>query len=127
MNSHQSIAFSKTTFKLFSSLVPPFYSSLFWSASTNHGRASRRHSRILKTEEEFLLYAYPFFQRFMVLALCHPLIIVFDCENSFQTSDAFQELLPFSIIRRPSFLNITHSHPSALSPNLTGGSFKYTL
>ena len=48
----------------------------------------------------------------MVLALCHPLIIVFDCENSFQPSDAFHELLPFLIIHMPSFLNITHSQPS---------------
>ena len=88
------MSFSKI-FQILSSLIQPFYSSLFRSASTNHGRVSRRHSRILKTEEEFLLYPYPFFQRFMVLACCHPLIIVFDCENSFHPSGAIQESFQF--------------------------------
>ena len=41
------------------------------------------------------LQSYPFSWRFLVLALCHPLIIVFDCENSFHRSGAFHELFPF--------------------------------
>ena len=59
------------------------------------GGVSPCHSRILKTEEEFLLNPYPFFRRFMVLALYHHLIIAFDCENSFHPSGAFHELFPF--------------------------------
>ena len=49
----------------------------------------------LKTEEEFLFNLAPFSSRFMVLASCHPLIIVFDCENSFHPSGAIQESFPF--------------------------------
>ena len=71
MISQQSNVFSKFAFIFFSSLVLPFCSS-FRSISTIDGSVSRRHSRILKTEEEFLLNPYPFFQRFMVLASCHP-------------------------------------------------------
>ncbi len=51
------------------------------------GGVSPCHSRILKTEEEFLLNHYPFFQRCVVQAWCHPLIIV--SENSFKTEDVF--------------------------------------
>ena len=36
------------------------------------------------------LQSYPFSQRFVMLACCHPLIIIFDCENSFHPSGAFQ-------------------------------------
>ena len=66
MNSHQSHAFSKIDFKSFSLLAQPFCFSFSRSISTIHGGVSRRHSRILKTEEEFLLNPYPFFQRCVV-------------------------------------------------------------
>ena len=49
----------------------------------------------LKTEEDFSLNLAPFSSRFMVLACCHPLIIVFDCENSFHPSGAIQETFRF--------------------------------
>ena len=53
-------------------------------------------SHHLKTKEEvFSLNLAPFSSRFMVLAFCHPLIIVFDCENSFHLSGACHELFPF--------------------------------
>src|SRR3954470_10453354 len=65
------------------------------SISTIHGGVSHRHSQHLKTEEEFLLNLAPFSSRFMVLACCHPLIIVLDCENSFHPSGAFQESIQF--------------------------------
>ena len=45
----------------------------------------------LKTEEEFLFNLALFSSRFMVLACCHPLIIVFDCENLFHPSGVIQE------------------------------------
>ena len=86
---------SKIAFKFFSLLIQPLYSSLFRSVSTSHGGVSRRHSRILKTEEEFLLNPYSFSQRGVVQAWCHPLIIVFDCGNSFHSSGAFHELFQF--------------------------------
>mgnify|MGYP005823054723 CR=1 FL=1 len=92
MNCHQSNVFLQDLSNSFI-IGSTFYSS-FRSASTIHG-VSHRHSRILKTEEEFLLNPYPFFHRFMVQAWCHPLIIVLDCENSFHPSDAFRGLLSF--------------------------------
>ena len=49
----------------------------------------------LKTEEEFALQSYPFFQRFVILACYHPLIIVFNCENSFHLSEAIQDSFQF--------------------------------
>ena len=49
----------------------------------------------MKTEEEFLVNLAPFSSRFMVLASCHPLIIVFDCENSFHPYGAIQKSFQF--------------------------------
>ena len=89
MISQQSNVFSKFAFIFFSSLVQPFCSS-FRSISTIHG-GSPHHSQHLKTEEGFLLNLGPFSWRFVVLAWWHPLIIVFDCENSFHPSGAIQE------------------------------------
>ena len=59
------------------------------------GGVSCCHSHLLKTEEEFLFNLAPFSSRFMVLACCHPLIIVFDCQNSFHPSRAIQESSQF--------------------------------
>ena len=56
MNSHQSNVFLRDLSKLFSLLIQPLYSSLFQSVSTIHGGVSRRHSQILKTEEDFYLH-----------------------------------------------------------------------
>ena len=84
---------------------------------------SLRHSRILKTEEEFLFNLAPFSSRLMVLAYCHshhlkieeeflynlaplsskfvvqawyhPLIIVFEIANSFHLSGEIQESSQF--------------------------------
>ena len=85
---------------------------------------SHRHSQHLKTEEEFLLNLGPFSWRFIVLDWCHPLIIVFDCENSFHPSRAIQESLQFDS-PEPIFSELFI--PAFSSPNLTGASFKYSL
>ena len=102
----------------------PFF--LFRSDSTIHDGVSRRHSRILKTGEEFLFNLAPFSSRFVILACCHPLIIIFDCGNSFHPSEAIQESSQFdspkaiiSDLFIPAF--------SYRSPNLTGASFKDSL
>ena len=50
----------------------------------------------------------------MALALCHHLIIVFDCENSFQPSDAFHELFPF-LSSEGHHVIMSHSQLSLLS------------
>ena len=50
------ICLSPRSFKFFSLLIQPFYSSWFRSASTIHGGVSHHHSQILKTEEEFFLH-----------------------------------------------------------------------
>ena len=78
--------------------------------------------RFLKTEEEFLFNLAPFSSRFMILACCHPLIIVFDCQNSFHPSGAIQESFRFDSPKAfisglfiPAF--------SCCSPNLTSASF----
>ena len=55
------------------------------SISTSHGSVSPRLSPHLKTEEEFLFSPYPFFERCAVQTLYHPLVIIFDCDNSFLT------------------------------------------
>src|SRR3954467_15933937 len=89
---------SPRSFKIFSSLIQPFQFSSR-SISTVHGGVSHHHSQHLKTEEEFLLNLAPFSSRFMVLASCHPLIIVLDCENSFHPSGEIQE--SFSLIQEP--------------------------
>ena len=41
------------------------------------------------------LHIYPFSLRFVILACCHPLIIIFDCGNSFQLFGAIQESSQF--------------------------------
>ena len=61
-----------------------------------------------------------------MLALCHPLIIVFDCENSFHLSGAIQDSFQFDspkAIISGLFIPAFSLH----SPNLTGASFKYSL
>ena len=45
------------------------------------------------------LQSYPFSQRCVLLALCHPLIVVFDCENSFHPSRAIQESFQFDSLK----------------------------
>ena len=77
----------------------------------------RRHSQHLKTEEEFLFNLALFSSRFMVLACCHPLIIVFDCENLFHPSGDIQESSRF-VIRSPSIQVYSFSAVSYHSPIL---------
>ena len=106
---------SPRSFKLFLLLAQPLCFSFSWSISTIHGGVSHRHSQHLKTEEVFPLNLAPFSSRFMVLAWCHPLIIVFDCENSFHPSDAFQGLLSFldhpkAIISKDFFIILFQLH-----------------
>ena len=119
------MSFSKI-FQILSSLVQPFYSS-FRSVSTIHGGVSHRHSQHLKIEEEFLLNLAPFSSRFMVLPSCHPLIIVFDCHNSFLTIRSISWVVSISFLRRPSCHNSLSSHFSSRYPNLTGALLKYSL
>ena len=62
----------------------------------------------------------------MILAWCHPLIIILDCENSFHPSGSIQESFQFD----PPEHIISESFIPAFSsryPNLTGASFKYPL
>ena len=85
-----------------------FLLSILPECLNNFGGISCHHSRILKAEEEFLLNLAPFSTRFMVLASCHPLIIVFNCENSFPTHpEHFMSCFHFLIIQRPSFQKIS--------------------
>ena len=81
----------------------------------------------MKTEEEFSLNLAPFSSRFMVLACCHPLIIVLIVTILFLPSGAFHEFFSISFLWRPSCHNSSFSACSYRSPNLTGASFKYPL
>ena len=63
----------------------------------------------------------------MVLALCHPLIILFDCDNSFLTIGSTSWVVSISFLRRPWCHNSSFSACSYRSPNLIGESFKYPL
>ena len=56
---------------------------------------TRRHSWMLKTEEEFLFNLAPFSSRFVILACCHPLIIIFDGENPFHPPGDIQGYFQF--------------------------------
>ena len=125
MNFHQSDAFSKIAFKFFWSLIQPLYSSLSRSVSAIHGGVSRRHSQLLKSEEEFSSKSCSLFWRFMVLASCHP-HNCFDCENSFHPSRAIQESFQFDS-PEPSSRNYSFSAFGSRSSNLTGASLKYSL
>ena len=125
MNYHQSYVFLQDLSNSFHCWLNPLRFSFSRSISTIHG-GSHHHSQHLKTEEEFLLNLAPFSSRFMVLAWCHPLIIVFDCENSFHPSRAIQESLQFDS-PEPIFSELFIPTFSSRSPNLTGASFKFTL
>ena len=81
---------------------------------------------IWRPKKSFPLNLGLFYQRFVVLAWCLPLIIVFNCENFFHPSGAFQESFQFGSPKAiisglfiPTF--------SYCSPNHTGASFKYSL
>ena len=55
-------------------VIPECLYNSWWSFSSSFSAFEDRR--------RISLQSYPFSRRFMVLALCHPLIIVFDCENS---------------------------------------------
>ena len=123
MSYHQSNAFSKIVLKFFSLLALPLrfsfpeVSQQFWCCFLSSS------STILKTKEEFLSNLGPFSRRFVILTCCHPLIIVFDCENSFHPSGVIQSIFSL-ILRSPSSHNYSFHY---CSPNLTGASFKCSL
>ena len=81
-------------FKCFLSLVQPFHF---------HPGVSQQFMmvfpvvilRFWRPKKIFSLNLAPFSSRFMILAYCHPLIIVFDCENSFHPSGAIHESFQF--------------------------------
>ena len=92
---HQSYVFSKVGFKTFFIVVSTSSLFILPECLINYHGGSHHHSQHLKTEEEFFLNLGPFSSRFMTLASCHALIIVFDCENSFHPSRAIQESFQF--------------------------------
>ena len=99
---------SPRSFKFFSLLFQPFYSSWFRSASIIHGGVSHHHYQHLKTKEEFSSKSYQFSQRFVILVWCHPLI------NSFRLREFFSPIRSnswvFSVcFSRAHHLRIIHS------------------
>ena len=99
MHSHQSDVFQDRFQIIFQCWLNLFVFSSFRSVSTIHGGVSRRHSRILKTEEEFLLNPYPFSQRFAVLASYYPLELFHLSDILFLTIWSMSEVLfPFLFI-----------------------------
>ena len=124
MNYHQSNVFLQDLSNSFHRWpnLPIFHPGV----SQQFDGVSHRHSQILKTEEEFPFNLAPFSSRFMILACCHPLIIIFDCGNSFHPSGAIQESFqvdyPESINSGLFILSCQLSFSY-----LTGASFKYSL
>ena len=106
MSYHQSNAFSKIFHILF--IIGSTFLIYIPEYLKIYGGVSCHHSQHLKTKEEFSSKSYPFSQRFVVLAWCHPLIIVFDCENSFHPSGAMQESFQFDSSKGHHF-GIIHS------------------
>ena len=123
MNYHQSNVFLQdlsnsfiidSTFIFF---IMECLNNSWWFSSSFSASADRRRGS---------LKSCPFSWRFMVLAWCHPLIIAFDCENSFHPSGAIQESFQFHspepIISELSILSF-----QLLFWNSCGASFKYPL
>ena len=99
---------------------------IFIPECLNNFGGSRHHSQHVQTEEGFLLNLALFSSRFVVLACCHPIIIVFDCENLFHPSGVIQESSQFDypepIIEDLFILSLQLSFS-----DLTGASFKWSL
>ena len=87
--------------------------------SQQFGGVSHRHSQILKTEEEFLLNLVPFSSRFAILACCHPLIIIFDCENPFSPIRRYSRVFSVRLSGAHHFRRLVHSQLSALVPQIS--------
>ena len=68
-------------------ILPECLNNSWWCFSSKFSDFEDRRRVSLKS--------CPFSWRFMVLAWCHPLIIVFDCENSFHPSGAIHESFQF--------------------------------
>ena len=99
---------------------------IFIPECLNNFGGSRHHSQHVQTEEGFLLNLALFSSRFVILACCHPLIIVFDCENLFHPSGVIQESSQFDypepIIEDLFILSLQLSFS-----DLTGALFKWSL
>ena len=109
------MSFSKIFQILF--IISSTFRFIFRSASIIHGGVSRRHSRILKTEEEFLFNLAPSSSRFVILASSHPLVIVLIVKILFTHPEIFKSLLSL-IIRSPSIQIYSFSVCSYHSPIL---------
>ena len=106
MNYHQSNAFLQD-------LSNSFHRWL--NLSIHHPRVSQQFMVVFlvvilgfEDRRRFFSQSCPFSRRFVILARCHPLIIVFDCENSFHQTGTFHELFPF-LSSKAIFSNIIHS------------------
>ena len=131
---------SPRSFKLFSLLIQPLYSSLFRSVSTIHGGVSRHHSRVCEDRRRVSLKSWFVLLKIHSSSLCHPPIIVFRLWKFFSyPSGAFDEL--FSFLDHPkaiisedffvlsfpnSFSNYSISVPLRSSQYSPGASFKYS-
>ena len=73
-----------STFLIF---IPECLNNSWWCFSSSFSGFEERR--------RLFLHIYPFSLRFVILACCHPLIIVFDCEISFLLSGAIQESFQF--------------------------------
>ena len=114
---------------------PNIFQTLFIVGSTfpffipeclNNFVDSHHHSQHVKTEEGYLLNLAPFSSRFMVLAWCHPLIIVFFVTILFTHPEHFRSLFSL-ILRSPSSQKYSFSAFISRSPYHTGASFKHYL
>ena len=98
-------------------IVGPTFPFFIPVCLNNSWWCTRHHSWMLKTEEEFLFNLALFSSRFVILACCHPLVIVLIVRILFTYPEQFKILLSL-IIRRPSFRDYSFSAFSYHSPIL---------
>ena len=126
MNFYQSYSFSKIAFRIFSSLVHHFYSSLFRSVSTIGWCFSLSFSDF-EDRRRVPLKSLPVLPKMCSSSLMPSSHYCFRLWEFFSLVRSISWVVSISFLRRPSCHNSSFSVCSYHCPNLTGASFKYPL
>lgn len=103
---------------IFLIVIPECLNNSWWYFSSSFSTFEDRRRVSLKS--------WSVLSKILVLAWCHPLIIVLDCENSFHPSGAIQESFQFDS-PEPIISELLIPAFSSRCPNLIGASCKYSL
>ena len=74
---------------------------------------------VWRPKKSFTSISYPLSHRFVILACCHPLIIIFDCENLFSPIRIYSRVFSARLSGAHHFRRLVHSHLSALVPQIS--------